>query len=274
MFLDSAHSELEAELNQAADGATDIRVAVAARFCLGSFERLLALLHPANGQRTDEPPVKYLLSSDLLLIPGLPMTEAWEPRLSPEQQGRLLVNQFAFSSAEDWNRSLDFISENNRGHEAVDRIIEYLTWAGTHEDLVARLTTAQELHLKQCQGALNRQIEQAVHAIEGGVSLGLVRDHERADFLDRIDQVSSRLHLVRNFEAEEDILKGILAAIDNSRMRQIEQVRERIDSEGVPKEGHAYERIRSCSGKCSTGDFSTDGCWQQAGARTRRPIHG
>jgi len=72
------------ELDQAAASATDMRVAVAARFCVGAFESLLALLHSGGGQRSAEPPIKYLLSSDLLLIPGLPMTEAWDPRLSFE----------------------------------------------------------------------------------------------------------------------------------------------------------------------------------------------
>ena len=254
VMLDSSHAELKVELNQAAASTTDMRVTVAAQFCLSSFESLLALLHPGGGQRTDEPPIKYLLSSDLLLIPGLPMTEEWEPRLSFEQLRRLMVNQLVSSTHGNWNRSLGFISEESRDHEAVDRIIEYLTWEKTHDDLVARLTTAQAQHLKQCQGALNRQILQTVEAIEAGVSLGLVRDHERADFLDRIDQISSRLQMVRNFEAEEDILKGIHAAIDNSRMRQIEQVKERINSEGVPKEGPAYDRILAAMDR---GDVDT-----------------
>lgn len=254
VILDSAHGELKAELNQAAANATDMRVAVAAQFCLRSFETLLVLLNPGNGQRTDEPPIKYLLSSDLLLIPGLPMTEAWDPRLSFEQLRRLLVNQLASSTAEDWDSSLSFISEDSRDHEAVDRIIEYLTWNKAHGDLVTRLTTAQEQHLKQCQSALKRQIDKAVSAIEGGVSLGLVREHERADFLDRIEQISTRMPLIRNFEAEEDTLNGIHTAIDNSRMRQIEQVKDRVDSEGVRKEGPAYERVRAAMDR---GDVDT-----------------
>jgi len=243
MILDSAQAELKGELEQTAASATDMRVAIAAQFCLRSFDSLLAVLHPGSGQRTDEQPIKYLLSSDLLLVPGLPMTEDWEPRLSSEQLQRLLVNQLASSATEDWNKSLDFISEDCRDHEAVDRIIDYLTWEKTHGELIGRLTIAQEQHLKQCQGALKRLIEQCIRAVEAGVSLGLVREHERADFLDRIDQISSRLDLVRNFEVEEDILKGIHTAIGSSRMRQVEQVKERIESEGVQKEGSAYERI-------------------------------
>ncbi|WP_157467024.1 AAA family ATPase [Edaphobacter aggregans] len=254
MILDSAQAELKAELDQTAANATDMRVAIAAQFCLRSFDSLLALLHPARGQRTDEPPIKYLLSSDLLLVPGLPMTEEWEPLLSSGQLQRLLVSQLASSATEDWNKSLDFISENRRDHKAVDRIIDYLTWEKTHEELIDRLTTAQEQHLKQCQAALKRQIEQCIRAVEAGVSLGLVREHERAEFLDRIDQISSRLDSVRNFEVEEDILKGIHTAIESSRMRQVEHVKERIESEGVQKEGPAYERILAAMDR---GDVDT-----------------
>lgn len=254
VILDSAHAELKAELDQTAANATDMRVAIAAQFCLRSFDSLFALLHPRSGQRTDEPPIRYLLSSDLLLIPGLPMTEEWEPRLSTEQLQRLLVSQLASSGTEDWNKSLDFISEDGRDHEAVDRIIEYLTWEKTHGELLVRLTAAQEQHLKQCQAALKRQIERCIRVVEAGVSLGLVREHERADFLDRVDQISSRLESVRNFEAEEDILRGIQTAIDSSRMRQVEQVKERIEAEGVQKEGPAYERILAAMDR---GDVDT-----------------
>ena len=243
MILDSAQTELKAEMDQTAANASDLRVVIAAQFCLRSFDSLLALLHPGSRQRTDEPPIKYLLSSDLLLIPGLPMTEEWEPRLKSEQLQRLLVNQLASSATENWNKSIGFISEDSRDHEAVDRVIDYLTWDKTQGELITRLTAAQEQHLKQCQAALKRQIEQCIRAVETGVSLGLVREHERSDFLDRIDQISLRLDLIRNFETEEDILTGIHAAISSSRMRQVEQVRERIDSEGVGKQGPAYERI-------------------------------
>ena len=254
MILDSAQAELKAELDQTATSASDMRVAIAALFCLRSFDSLLALLHPGSGQRTDEPPIKYLLSSDLLLVQGLPMTEEWEPRLNSEQLQRLLVNQLASSATEDWNKSLDFISEDSRDHEAVDRVIDYLTWEKTHGELIGRLTAAQELHLKQCQAALKREIEQCIRAVEAGVSLGLVREHERADFLDRIDEISSRLDSVRNFEAEEDVLKGIHAAIVSSRMRQVEQVKERIKSEGFQTEGPAYERILAAMDR---GDVDT-----------------
>jgi hypothetical protein len=254
MVLDSAQAELKAELDQTALNATDMRVAIAARFCLRSFDSLLALLHPGSGQRIDEPPIKYLLSSDLLLVPGMPMTEEWEPRLSSEQLLCLLVSQLASSATENWDRSLDFISEDRRDHEAVDRIIEYLTWQKNHGELIGRLGTAQEEHLKQCQAALKRQVEKCIREIEAGVSLGLVREHERADLFDRIDQISSRLDSVRNFEAEEDILNGILMAIESSRMRQVEQVKERIESEKVPKEGPAYERIQAAMDR---GDVDT-----------------
>jgi hypothetical protein len=252
--LDSARPDLKTELDQAAASATDMRVAVAARFCAGAFESLLALLHSGGGQRSAEPPIKYLLSSNLLLIPGLPMTEAWDPRLSFEPLRKLLVSHCVSLNAENWERAFDFIGENTRDHEAVDRIIEYLSWEKGREALAARLTAAQDQHLKQCQSALKRQIDETARAIEAGVSLGHVRDHERADFLDRIDQISSRLLQVRNFEAEEDVLKGIYAAIDNSRMRQIEQVKERIESESVPKEGPAYQRILAAMDR---GDVDT-----------------
>ena len=254
MILDSAQAELKAELDRTAANATDMRVAIAAQFCLRSFDSLLALLHPGRGQRTDEPPIKYLLSSDLLLVPGLPMTQEWEPQLSSEQLQRLLVNQLASSATEDWNKSLDFISEDCRDHESVDRIIDYLAWEKTHAELIGRLTAAQEQHLKQCQAALKREIELCIREVEAGVSLGLVREHERADYLDRIDQISSRLDSVRNFAVEEDILKGIHTAIDNSRMRQVEHVKERIASEGVQKEGPAYERILAAMDR---GDVDT-----------------
>ena len=243
--LDSARDEIVTELQKAITVATDMRVAVALGVCRDSFGRLIASLHPKEGEAVAEPPIKYLLSSGLLIVPGLPLTMDWEPRLSSGQTAKLLLAVLSSPSAHEWEKASDLLGETRRDHETVDRILEYLSWEGKHAELRDRIASMQDSHLKQCQDSLVRQIEECTRQIEVGVSLGLVRDHERAEYLDRIHQISLRLNEIRNFEAEEAQLRGIVAAIDNSRMRQVDKVRARIESEGIQKSGPAYARIQA-----------------------------
>lgn len=245
MKLDSAQNDIRAELSHAIGAATDLRVRIALETCRRSFEGLLSLMHPTNGKSTPEPAVKYLLGSDFLLVPGLPLSNEWEPQLGPEQLLRLLIATLADSAVQNWDSALDLLSEDRRDHEAVDRIHEYLAWEGQHEPLFQKLTSQQESHLKQCQDALVRQMDDCTRKIEMGVSLGLVRDHQRAEYLDRIQQISRRLTSIRNFESEEAELRNIIAAIEDSRMRQVQQVQERVKAEGIPTNSPAFARIQA-----------------------------
>jgi hypothetical protein len=258
--LDSARADIDAELSQAIAAAKDIRVSIALQVCHRACDNLLSLMHPKGGEGAVEPPVKYLLSSDLLLVPGLPLNDEWEPRLSSDQLVRLLLTLLSSRPTPNWDDALSLVNEDRRDHESVDRIREYLSWEGHHDDLVQRLTSLQETHLKQCQGALVRQIEACTRQVERGVSLGLVRDHERADYLERIHGISHRLDSVRNFEAEEDELVSIVAAIETSRMHQVEQVRARMESEGIGKDAPSYARIHAAleRGDVDTANESID----------------
>jgi hypothetical protein len=254
MKLDSAHNELKAELALAAANATDMRVAVALQLCQDSINNLIELMHPKVGHNTGEPQIRYLLSSDLLLVPDLPMNNEWEPTIKTESLLRLLLSILSNPSSHALETALGVLGDNCRNHEAVDRIIEYLSWEGKHPKLLEQLSTLQDAHLKQCQAALARQIEDCTHRIEIGVTLGLVRDYERAEYLDTINQISKRISSVRNFEAEEAALGRILDAIENSRMRQVEQVQARIKAEGIYQDSPSYPRIQAA---IERGDVDT-----------------
>ena len=252
--LDSARTDLKTELERAIESATDMRVAIALGVCQTSLDSLIALLHPKSGETTVEPPIKYLLGADLLLVPGLPMTDEWEPRLSPEQLLRLLVHLLANPSSQAWDTALALLGEDRRDHEAVDRILEYLAWEGAHKNLFNQLSALQDSHLKQCQDALSRQIDDCTHKVELGVSNGFVRDHVRAEYLERIDQITRNLATIRNFEVAEAELRNIVGTIESSRMLQVEQVRGRLESEGVPKDTPAFRRIQAAIDR---GDVDT-----------------
>jgi hypothetical protein len=243
--LDSSQIEITEEIGRKVASSTDLRVATALRICRASFENLLALMHPKTGQGTVEPQIKYALSSDLLLVPGLPMTRDWEPQLSPEHLGRLLISVFANPEPHSWESATALMGENCRNLETMDRVIEYLEWEGKHAELLARLNELQLSQLEQCQGSLRSQIADCNRNVEVGVSLGLVREHQRAEYLDRINAIENRLASIRNFETEEAELRSIGAAIEDSRMREVDKVRSRIIAENIPADVPSFAKIQA-----------------------------
>jgi len=252
--LDSAQVGVKAELDQAISGAEDMRVATALQLCSHAIDNLMSLIHPSAVRNVVEPEIKYLLASDLLTVPDLPMTEDWQPELKADDLQRLLVKILADPSSYEPEKAALLLSEDRRNLEAVDRILEYLSWEGDHSQLLEILTRLEEAHLKQCEDALKRQIEDCKSEVEKGVSLGIVRDIERADYIDLVEQISNRLETIRNFTAEEEKLKSIHSAIAKSRDRQVVKVRERLKAAEISENNLSYARIRAA---IQRGDVDT-----------------
>jgi hypothetical protein len=233
--LDSAQAGVKAELNQAISGAQDMRVGTALQLCSRSIDNLMSLIHPNAARNSVEPEIKYLLAADLLTVPDLPMTQDWEPELKPDDLRGLLLKILADPSSYEPEKAVLLLTEDRRNLEVVDRILEYLRWEGGHSELLENLARLEETHLKQCQDALKRQIEECKGEVEIGVSLGIVRDIDRADYIDMVEQILNRLQTIRNFSVEEEKLKGIHSAIEKSRDHQLVKVRERLKEADNPE---------------------------------------
>jgi hypothetical protein len=251
--LDSAKEDVFTEVLQALDSTANQRVAAALKTCHRSVQNLLDVFHSRAGGSTVEPESKYLLSGELLLVPGIAMNDRWESELDVHRRSELLVSLLAHPPA-DWHEAKGLLSENRRDHEMVDRVCEYLAWEGKHEELLEQLKNGQESHLKQCLDSLLLQIEKCKEQVEQGTSLGLVRDHERSAYLDRLYKIESRKGSIRNFEKEENELRQINAAIAESRYRQVAHVRARLARESSLHNSAAAAHIEAA---LERGDVDT-----------------
>jgi hypothetical protein len=83
-----------------------------------------------------------------------------------------------------------------------------------------------------------------------------VRDHQRADYLQLIEDVHARLTEIRNFAAEEGRLSCVEDEIEQSQKQQVEEVRTRLvaEAEHIKEESTAYQRIGNA---IQTGDVAT-----------------
>ena len=252
--VDGLQEDIQQELAKGLKGTDDIRVRAALNCCGVALRRLGSLLHPKREHRRAEPDLKYILSSEMLLIPGLTLAPGWEPLLEDRALLRVLEESLARNREPDWQEIFQVHAEKWRDHDATDRIIEYLTWNGENDALVQRLANDQKTHLRSCQDALLRQIEESRKKIEIGVSRGLVREKERSEFLQIVERVSDRASVDRNFREAEAQLSTINSAIDKAKTTLAEQVRQAMATRGILRDNSAYGRI---TGILESGDIDT-----------------
>jgi hypothetical protein len=178
----------------------------------------------------------------------------------------MLIESIAASNADNWQIAFRKHSDEHRNHEATDRIIECLKRADGHDALIGRLLSEQQTHIRQCQDALSRQIEDCRNNVESGVALGLVGDRERAELLQVVERIHGSISSIRNFGEAEVELAKINTAIAQSRMTQVDQVRRRLELEMISTEHPAYNRIESVLTK---GDIDTANEYSVLPARLR-----
>ena len=252
--VDERREAIQEEIAKSLMGTDDLRVRAALNCCRIAMQRLTALLHPNRESRRPEPDLKYVLSSDLLLIPGLTLSASWEPLVEDRVLLRLLEEFLARTKAYDWQQAFQMHAEKWRDHDATDRIIEYLTWTGEKKELVQRLADDQKTHVVSCQDALLRQVEECRKKIEIGVSRGLVRDRERSEFLQVVEGISDRASLTRNFGEAEAQLRTIVATIDRAKSTLVQQVQQTMVTRSISPGHPAYPRIM---GVLESGDIDT-----------------
>jgi hypothetical protein len=243
--LDTTVPEIQQELTQALKDSGDIRVRASVGCCQYALDGLGHLLHPPRSKAKTEPEIRYVLSGALLAIPGLTLSDSWDPDPSTSPKGLLktLIKTLKDGVPRNWRIAFQELADGQRNHDATDRIIEYLSWGGSDEQLVAELTNEQQSHIRQCQHALNRQLEDGLKAIENAVALGLLRERERAHYLEVIEKTRLKVASTKDFGAEEKKLAQINAEIEDSRKLLVESVRHRLEAEHISRESTEYSRI-------------------------------
>jgi hypothetical protein len=241
--VDESREAIEDELARMFSSASDIRARASIQCCRAALDRLVSLLHPRGQSNRLEPETKYILSSDLLLIPGLPITFGWEADVADDHLLQLLIESFARNKYYNWEEAFKVNADQYRDHQATDRIIEYLSWWGENKELSQCLTDTQKEHVKRCQDALLRQVSETRKQIENGVARGLVGDRERSKFLSLTEEMSNRVTEIRNFGEAELELAEVGTAIDRSQALLVEQLVQTMKDRGISSDHPAFDRI-------------------------------
>jgi hypothetical protein len=241
--VDERREEILQELNTSLASTEDVTVRAGLNCCRAAIGRLDSLLHPSRESRRSEPELKYILSCDLLLIPGLTLNAEWEPLVEDYELIRILEQSVSRVKELDWQMAFEENADKWRDHDATDRIIEYLTWNAENKAFVQRLTDDQKTHLVRCQDALLRQVGECRGKIELGVSRGLVRDRERSEFLQIVERVSERTAITRNFREAQAQLNAIISIIDNAKLGLAKQVQQAMSRNGIKSDHPAHSRI-------------------------------
>jgi hypothetical protein len=241
--LTTSRAEVEAELEAVSEASDDLRVRAGARQCRLALENLLVLLKPHLKGQTREPEVRYVLSGDLLCIPGLRLSEAWEPTAEPDIVIERLLKELGTGSPCEWRMAFQYFCDRRWDHAGTDRILEFLKWSGDQNELVTELSGVQRDHIRQCQNTLKRQLEDCSKNIEGAVVLGLVRETERARFLDVLEEIKKGLPATRDFGKEKSRIALINTEIETSRKHLVAGLRKRLDQEAISPGSSEFERI-------------------------------
>ena len=253
--VDRLQGEVQEELDESFRSTDDIRIRAAFNCCRLAFNRLSSLLHPTPEPRRSDPELKYVLSSEFLLMPGLGVSrDNWEPLLEERALFRRLVESLAGSKSYDWEEAFQENSRKWRDHEATGRIIEYLNWTGQKRELVQRLINEQKSQIHVCQQTLERHVEECRKKIEIGVSRGLVRDKERSEFLQLVERIAERISITRNFREAEGQLDSIVSAINDAKTTLVKQVQQSMMARGIQLNDANFNRI---NGILETGDIDT-----------------
>ena len=241
------HEEVENELEQA-QYQEDLRITAVAGMALAAIRDVMRLF-TSDTASVEEPTPGYFLNSDLLIIPGIVLTEAWEPEKQDNVVPQLLE---ALTNPRNWKEVFDARMEQ-RDHESTARIIELLQTRRDHGLDLDLLRRERDSHIDRCREALLRETDDAEAKVSNAFTDGLLREEERRDFIARLERIRQQAQTTLRFYEKHDALKQIYTSIANKREEEVKKIRKRLASE-VSLKDPIQKRIEAVLGR---GDIHT-----------------
>jgi hypothetical protein len=217
---------------------------VAAPLCEASITRIGHLFDPLIPIQAFEPRVSTLLDVDLLHVPHLRLSEAWDPEWESLESALIALETFAAGPQPSWKRTFASRSEQ-RDHRTTLRILEYLEQEpqpGFDSDAIQQLQVHRAHHLQSCISALRRDAVDTRRDVEKALAFGLVTERDHDEIVSRIQSVEESSDRTLEFELQHGILGAIRDGITARRNRQVDEARHRLAAE-VPASHPARDRI-------------------------------
>jgi len=168
------------------------------------------------------------------------MNEQWEPEVSDGGTIKALLNLLV--NERNWRQAFE-ARRDARDHEGTARLIEYLEKNRGEAINTNELRLAREKHIRECQAALRRDVEDTRKQVEGAVAFGLLRESDRAKYAAEVENVELEIPETLRFFEKREQLQHIRAVINQRRDVEIENIRQRLHTAQIDPEHPSYDRI-------------------------------
>lgn len=233
------HDELTAFAAQHEPVRLELEVALAC--CRRALERLQDLLARPDSAPLSERPPHLLIHAALLRSARISTDDGWEPLPGNEQLEPALL-EIAETLGQSWDSAFETWCEQ-RDHEQTRRVLEVVQAHADYPDQHSLLQARRDRHLRDCQHALERDIDATRSHVESAVAYGLLREEERNGFVSRVQQIEHDQHSLLQFEPAHTRLDQIRQELNSVRTEKIASVHRRLASFQITPEHPAYARI-------------------------------
>ena len=169
---------------------------------------------------------RFLLSTELLKIPNLELTEEWMPTEEAlDNLGDYLVQYIALPESDrTWEKAFENQIQH-RNHWATGNILDLM--ATKEEDTtVSQLEETRQDEIGKCITALENDIKITKNKIENSVWNGILTDQERLEFVRQVEEINPEE--VLNFIPESHRLNKIRNQIEKINKNHIDGCKQRL----------------------------------------------
>jgi hypothetical protein len=245
---------LPAALAEAERAASGTAVAAAAAFAVRSLHDLRHLFDPTQEEVVDTPPVRVLLSEELLSVPDLDLGDDWYPEgpADADRLDRLLALRLSPYDPEVAFRT----HAEQRNHARTDQVIEALHARGGPAGLTDRLRNDRGEQLRFCRKDFQRQLATTRANIEQAVCYDLIGGDDRSRYAVTVEAYGAGLENILNFGRAATDLQRIDAELAALRAARVALVRAKLDK--MTREGVSADRqpdVEVIRSTLNRGDF-------------------
>ncbi len=204
---------------------------IAASLCLESIENLEKIFDPNNiyVPKKSTLSLKGIVNSNLLRINGLLLDNNWEPEVDEDNiKLDTEIKNCLFQDNRDW---IDVLKERcaRCEYESASRILEFLK-----DDNIIIPDEIEEMFdskLLDCRFTLQQVLKTTYINIESAVTVGVLKEDERAENISIVDQIKHQLDssVLLRFSTSISTLDRVNKIIDIAKAEYIELISERFE---------------------------------------------
>jgi len=212
--------------------------------CETTVMRIGQLFDPLVPIPITEPNASALLNTDLLRVPGLQITEGWEPQWASPDSALETVEPFADRPMPTWIEAFGLRSKEG-DHRSTMRMLEYLNQEpqpNCGPDVTQQLQLQRDRDLRQAVEELGRDAVAVRREVEKALSFGLITERDHIEMVSLIQAVEESCDRVLDFGPQRALLSGTREDIEARRTKQVEEARQRLEAE-IPTDHPACARI-------------------------------